>query len=1125
MIFKGDAAAQFGYRVIQTKSNSASWLVVSAPLQNNGTGSLSRCSYDTGKCQPVLLSNTSGISLGLSLAADETHDSKIIACGPTWKQRCQDLNYLNGICYIMTNFDQNLQEIRPAFQECFSGVDAVILYDDSGSISNPDFKIMKNFIVTLIESVPKKNVQFAVVQFSSQSQVVVNFADYSKAGGQVKDIIFSFARARGNTYTPSAIRYVANSVFTSWQGMQPQSKKLLIVLTDGQSNDKETTFQEAKEAVERKGIIRYAIGVGQFFRTQEAAKDELRKIASSDENVFSVDSFEGLHALQDQLKEKIFNIEGTSGDNPGNIFQLELSQGGFSTLITPGHVVTGAVGAYNWAGGLVEESLRGPPQTRFLNMSSSHGDLTESYLGYAVALARHGQRQFYVAGAPRYNHIGRVVVFESSSRRFAGYFGGKQVGSNFGAELCSVDLNADGNTDLILIGAPLYYSGTQGGLVEVCSISNMGRLVYLQTLRGVSGYSLGRFGAALSSLGDVSGDGIADVAVGAPMEDEGHGAVYIFLGETDRLRENWSQRIAATSLPLTLNFFGQSIQGRLDLSADNLTDLAVGALGSAVLLRSRPIFTATLSLNFSHSLVPLDDPNCGSREVSGVSPRGSVSLCFTLRLLSTKWSHGVLPATISYHLKVDANQSLPRLTLEKEAQSISETIQVGTMPVCVRKILQAPLCLDDSVSPLVLRANFSVKEEPVASAQNLRPYYDLRPELPTEIQIPFKQNCGSDNLCVADLRLSFNFSGSKGLRLSPNFILNLTLKLENVGENAYEPGLSFHYAPILSFQRASVLQSNWPLSPNCEMHGSQGNGSVRHSSCRFKPPVLKEGTQALLQLSFRSSSAVSWADKLVSFTVNVHSQNENDTLGDNEATKQLPVLHPANVIVERLKSTTHLNFSIVNPEKKTLTHAYEVRKLDANPISLNVTFELPLQTELGFFWNITSINSEKLICTTPSAPETGIETKHPEKQITRGCLGASVCTKVHCQIAHLSQGESIKVNFSGDFYRQKDASQLESQNLHLRSEAFVTVDETRFFLSQPEEFHYKQISTEVELISPFNPVPIIAGSITGGILLLAILVAILYKVGFFKRNRVPHETTPGPAAPTEQAAQPTPQTN
>ncbi|KAJ7314092.1 hypothetical protein JRQ81_006027 [Phrynocephalus forsythii] len=1130
VIFKGNKADQFGYRVIQTRSNGASWLIASAPLSDNRTGSLFRCSYDTEKCQPIILPHnyTSGISLGLSLAVDEVTDSKIVACAPTWVRRCGEFDYMNGVCYIINNFDQNLKEIHPAFQECVSGVDAVILYDDSGSIGNPAFQTMQSFFLKLINSVVDLDVQFAVVQYSSDPYLIFDFAAYNNSGGQVKNTLHSAPRTRGNTFTPTAIRYVVEQVFIPEHGMRPHSKKLLIVLTDGISNDNRNTFEEARQAADAKGIIRYAIGVGRDFLR---AQDELGKIASSAGNIFPVGSFDALDSLQQQLKEKIFAIEGTSGASPGSSFQQELSQGGFSTLLTEELVVSGAVGAYGWSGGLEEVFLGQPPQTKFLNGSTAN--FKDSYLGYSVAVARRGRLVFYIAGAPRYQHVGRVLGFESQSRRVTASVWGKQVGSYYGAELSSVDLNADGNTDLILIGAPLYYNGTHGGLVEVCSIRNMGGLTCLQKLHGIPGNGLGRFGAVLCSLGDVSGDGLTDVAVGAPMEDEERGAVYIFLGETNRLREQHSQRISAASLSPELHYFGQSIQGRLDLSGDSLTDIAVGTLGSAVLLRSRPVFTVVSSLSFSPPVIPLDDPNCGSEKLSGVVPRGNLSLCFTLKLMSKKWSHGALRATISFDLQLDVNQSLPRLKVENGAPSTAEIIRMASMPVCVEKTLQAPACLDDTFTPVVLRAKFSIQEEPEASARNLRPILDPETNLSAQIQVPFQQDCGPDDICVSDLCVSFNFSGSNGVKLSPNFILNLTVKLENVGETASNPGLSFYYSPILSFQRATALQSNWRLSPACEMHGSQGNVSVRHSSCHFRPPILKRGTQAFLQFSFRSSSGDSWESKFAYFTIQAHSQNENDTLSDNEATGQLPVLHPVDIIVKELESIPYLNFSTRIPEKKILTHAYEVRNLGSNLTPINVTFELPLKSKWGFFWNVTPNHSDEMNQVScmftirnglqakdrkkPSMVTTGLE--NAAALGLRGCLGASICSTYQCLIANLSQGEGIKFNFSGEFYLQDNTIKLESPRLHLRSEASVVVDETRFFQSQPEEFHFIQISTEIELISPFNPVPIIVGSSIGGILLLAILVAVLYKFGFFKRNRVPQmdETAAGPVDPSEQA--------
>jgi len=43
----------------------------------------------------------------------------------------------------------------------------------------------------------------------------------------------------------------------------------------------------------------------------------------------------------------------------------------------------------------------------------------------------------------------------------------------------------------------------------------------------------GRFGSAVSALGDLDYDGKGDFAVGSPYEDDGAGAVRIFFGKVD----------------------------------------------------------------------------------------------------------------------------------------------------------------------------------------------------------------------------------------------------------------------------------------------------------------------------------------------------------------------------------------------------------------------------------------------------------------------------------------------------------------------------------------------------------------------------------------------------------------
>lgn len=61
------------------------------------------------------------------------------------------------------------------------------------------------------------------------------------------------------------------------------------------------------------------------------------------------------------------------------------------------------------------------------------------------------------------------------------------------------------------------------------------------TLRGVQGNVHGQFGTSLSPCPDLNGDGLPELAVGAPLEDRGHGSVYIFLGRPWGIQAKYSQ--------------------------------------------------------------------------------------------------------------------------------------------------------------------------------------------------------------------------------------------------------------------------------------------------------------------------------------------------------------------------------------------------------------------------------------------------------------------------------------------------------------------------------------------------------------------------------------------------------
>ncbi|XP_064425451.1 integrin alpha-X-like [Latimeria chalumnae] len=169
--------------------------------------------------------------------------------------------YLNGICFL---FDQNLQFSRnftPGYQECSSvAMDIVFLIDGSGSIARVDFTTMKNFIKSIIDQFKDKNTQFSLVQYSKSVDLQFDFNQFLREKN-VENLLMDVIQMRSQTYTPSGIKFVAEKVFEKEKGARENAVKLLITITDGESNDQDVSFDQAIAAADRRQIIRYAIGV------------------------------------------------------------------------------------------------------------------------------------------------------------------------------------------------------------------------------------------------------------------------------------------------------------------------------------------------------------------------------------------------------------------------------------------------------------------------------------------------------------------------------------------------------------------------------------------------------------------------------------------------------------------------------------------------------------------------------------------------------------------------------------------------------------------------------------------------------------------------------------------------
>jgi len=172
-----------------------------------------------------------------------------------------------------------------------------------------------------------------------------------------------------------------------------------------------------------------------------------------------------------------------------------------------------------------------------------------------------------------------------------GFDGNLENQDYFGRSVSQIgDLDGDGITD---IAACAYWDddgGTNKGAVWILFMNRNGTVKSHQKISDTAGNFTGTldvgdyWGASVTELGDLDGDGVLDIAVSAARDDDGgfnKGAVWIlFLNTNGTVKSH--QKISDTEggfngILDNEDFFGSSVSKIGDLDGDNVTDLVVGA--------------------------------------------------------------------------------------------------------------------------------------------------------------------------------------------------------------------------------------------------------------------------------------------------------------------------------------------------------------------------------------------------------------------------------------------------------------------------------------------------------------------------------------------------------------------
>lgn len=204
------------------------------------------------------------------------------------------------------------------------------------------------------------------------------------------------------------------------------------------------------------------------------------------------------------------------------------------------------------------------------------GDPAGQFFGAAVAgcgdVDLDGAPDVLCTQADAGGGAGSVAMISGRTRAVLYTCTGDNPGDHFGAAIAGTgDVNGDGHPDFA-VGANQYIDWLTSGLGYVRVFSGKDG-TELFTVAGEQPGDM--FGSAVAGVGDVDGDGAADVFAGALWSDQGApnaGKAYVFSGKTAEL-------LFSTAGGAYLDYVGHAAAGLGDVDGDGRADFAIGCMG------------------------------------------------------------------------------------------------------------------------------------------------------------------------------------------------------------------------------------------------------------------------------------------------------------------------------------------------------------------------------------------------------------------------------------------------------------------------------------------------------------------------------------------------------------------
>ncbi|XP_036108256.1 integrin alpha-7 isoform X1 [Molossus molossus] len=891
--------------------------------------------------------------------------------------------------------------------------------------------------------------------------------------------------------------------------------------------------------------------------------------------------------------------------------QFGFCQQGAAAAFSPDshYLLFGAPGTYNWKGtARVELCVQGSADLAHLDDGpyEAGGEKEQdprlipvpanSYFGFSIDSGKglvRAEELSFVAGAPRANHKGAVVILrkDSASRLVPEFMlSGERLTSGFGYSLAVADLNNDGWADLV-VGAPYFFERQEelGGAVYVY-MNQGGHWAGVSPLR-ICGSPDSMFGISLAVLGDLNQDGFPDIAVGAPFD--GDGKVFIYHGSSLGVVTKPSQVLEGEAV--SLKSFGYSLSGGLDVDGNHYPDLLVGSLAdTAVLFRARPVLHVSHEVFIDPRAIDLEQPNCPGGHLVCVD----LSVCFSY--IATPSSYSPIVA-LDYVLDGDTDRRLrgqvPRVTFlsrgpDDPKHQVSGTVWLKHQEdrVCGDAMFQLQENVKDKLRAIVVTLSYSLqtprlrRQVPGQGLPPVAPILNAHQPSTQRAEIHFlKQGCGEDKICQSNLQLvharfcarisdtefqplPMDVDGTTALfALSGQPFISLELKVTNLPSDPAQPqadGDDAHEAQLLVSLPASLHYSGVRALDPVEKPLCLSNENASRVECELGNP-MKRGAQITFYLILSTSGITIETTELeVELLLATISEQElHPVYARAHVFIELPLSITGVAIPQQLffsgvvrgESAMRSERDVGSKVKYEVTVSNQGQSLNTlGSAFLNIMWPheiangkwllYPMRVELEggrgpgqkglcsprpniLHLSVDRSDRRRRELEQPEQPEQQgpseqqepstswwpVSSAEKKKNITLDCArGTANCVLFSCPLYSFDRAAVLHVQgrlWNSTFLEEYSAV----KSLEVIVRANITVK------SSIKNLLLRDASTVIPVMVYLDPVAVVAEgvpwwiillAVLAGLLVLALLVLLMWKMGFFKRARYPEATVP-----------------